>query len=156
MRPVLEGETRIQYFQRTLREHESDECLLWPFGKTGGGYGKISPKCSDAHREAWKFYNGTPPPKMCVCHKCDTPSCYNIRHLFLGSYQDNTNDKLSKGRGLFGELHQNSKTTEATVIKVKTLRKAGMKYKLIAVETGLTFKHIAKICENLIWRHIEV
>jgi hypothetical protein len=37
----------------------------------------------------------------CILHKCDVPSCMNVDHLFVGSQQDNTADRVLKERGNF-------------------------------------------------------
>lgn len=36
--------------------------------------------------------------RMSVCHHCDTPACYEIEHLFLGTQADNMADMVAKGR----------------------------------------------------------
>src|SRR6516165_9709222 len=50
------------------------------------------------HRAAWVVYRGPIPKGMCVLHTCDTPSCINPSHLFLGSQVDNVRDMIAKGR----------------------------------------------------------
>jgi hypothetical protein len=36
---------------------------------------------------------------MCVCHRCDNPPCVRPDHLFLGTVQENNEDRERKGRG---------------------------------------------------------
>ena len=79
---------------------DPDACLLWPGSRTDKGYGRIldQKRPKYAHRVAWELVNGPIPSGVIVCHACDTPACVNVRHLFLGSNQDNTDDRMSKGR----------------------------------------------------------
>jgi hypothetical protein len=51
-----------------------------------------------AHRVAWEKVHGPIPQGMQVLHRCDTPLCVNVEHLFLGTNADNQRDKASKGR----------------------------------------------------------
>ncbi len=80
-------------------------CHLWLGGwsKNPNGYGTYGVgsghgRHGKAHREAWRRVNGEIPEGMQVCHRCDTPACVNPEHLFLGTSQDNTDDKMRKGR----------------------------------------------------------
>jgi hypothetical protein len=49
----------------------------------------------------WEMERGAIPKGMQVCHKCDVGFCCNPSHLFLGTPQDNTDDKIKKGRDKF-------------------------------------------------------
>lgn len=51
-----------------------------------------------AHRASYMAYKGEIPEGMFVCHCCDTPCCVNPNHLFLGTRQDNVDDREKKGR----------------------------------------------------------
>lgn len=79
-----------------------DGCWLWNGTKDGGGYGQISTFRGEApakaHRVSWEMRNGEIPAGMSICHKCDTPSCVNPDHLFIGTQADNARDMVSKGR----------------------------------------------------------
>ena len=50
-----------------------------------------------------------------IRHTCDNPRCINPEHLLLGTYQDNTNDMLSRGRQAKGENSGVFKLTEDNV-----------------------------------------
>ena len=66
----------------------------------GYGYPRITRngKTHYVHRYVWQMWEGPIPEELCVLHKCDTPLCANIEHLFLGTRADNMYDCIDKGR----------------------------------------------------------
>jgi hypothetical protein len=77
-----------------------DGCWIWIKSKDEDGYGNAwhEGKKIAAHRLSFKLNVGDIPKGMFVCHTCDTPSCINPEHLFLGTPKDNTKDMINKGR----------------------------------------------------------
>lgn len=123
-----------------------DECWNWKASFKSGGknghYGsfRVGKRCIRAHRVAYELtYGSIPegegPHGVCVCHRCDNPSCCNPSHLFLGSQHDNIRDTESKKRGNHpkGESVGNSRMLDSEVIEMRRLRlEEGMKYKDLA------------------------
>lgn len=80
-------------------------CWLWLRGTDSDGYGEIKYEGRPwrAHRLSWTAYRGPIPHGLQVLHRCDTPSCCNPDHLFLGTNNDNHLDKIRKGRQATGD-----------------------------------------------------
>lgn len=78
-------------------------CWLWTGRKSSTGYGffRMNKKAVSVHRFVYQQSKGLA-KGLLVCHKCDTPACINIDHLFAGTYVDNMQDMISKGRHRFG------------------------------------------------------
>ena len=88
-------------------------CWNWTASTNVGGYGQLrvggqngQPRVSN--RIAYELMVGTIPDGLLVLHKCDNPRCVNPNHLFLGTHQDNSDDKIAKGRQ--GKNWQSKKT----------------------------------------------
>jgi hypothetical protein len=81
---------------------EKTGCYLWAGKKNAKGYGRIKDSNGKevmAHRVAFRLKTGVSiPDGFVVCHRCDTPSCVNPSHLFLGTQIDNLADMNAKGR----------------------------------------------------------
>lgn len=95
-------------------------CWVWT-GAMIKGYGAIwrTGKNIRATSLSWEMYTGRPVPSgIHMCHTCDHPYCVNPHHLFLGTTQDNTQDKVIKGRQAKGDKHGLSKLTKEDVIAI--------------------------------------
>lgn len=90
-----------RFFEKVIRLPD-DGCWLWTGGKTAKGYGQFRPNRPAsmvlAHRFSWSVANGEIPEGLQCLHHCDTPGCVRPDHLFLGTHQDNMDDKVLKGR----------------------------------------------------------
>lgn len=76
-------------------------CWLWLGALRAKRYGSIkhNGEYLAAHRASWMAHKGEIPAGLHVLHSCDVPLCINPDHLFLGTHQDNMDDKERKGRG---------------------------------------------------------
>jgi HNH endonuclease len=79
---------------------KTKDCIIWKGAKNEKGYG-----VGFVHRIAYAVINGPIPSGLVVCHKCDNPSCFNIKHLFLGTQKENIQDASRKGRLGHGKTH---------------------------------------------------
>ncbi|MES2287440.1 MAG: HNH endonuclease signature motif containing protein [Bacteroidota bacterium] len=88
-----------------------------------------------AHRASYTIFKGEITNGLWVLHNCDNPKCVNPDHLFLGTRQDNVDDRERKGRNriLYGEQRYNTKLTNHTVANIK-----------FDINKGLTKKEILK------------
>lgn len=76
--------------------------------KNKKGYGRFRVDRSSpgmTHRISWEIHKGKIPDGMCILHRCDTPSCVEITHLFIGTNADNVADRVAKNRTAKGEKH---------------------------------------------------
>jgi hypothetical protein len=76
-------------------------CVLWTGSMCPLGYARTWWRGKAGvlvHRVAYEQVYGPFDPSLNVCHRCDTPSCVNPDHLFLGTQKDNLRDMFAKGR----------------------------------------------------------
>ena len=144
-----------------MRCHE--ECWEWSGGVSGSGYGHFGWQGKDitTHRYSYQLHHpitidlfgGEDASKLCVCHKCDNRRCVNPAHLFLGSFNDNIQDKCAKGRARGGRPAKLT-TEEVLEIRVKYDKKIGNTYKALSEEYGVSPTAIMAIIKEKYWKHI--
>lgn len=141
------------------------DCLIWTgrrYPHTGYGhcyYGEPRGRSQGAHRVMWLLTRGDIPNRLWVLHSCDTPSCVNPRHLFLGTAADNSRDMKSKDRGYRGERHHRATTDPETVRLIRSEYDAlGHERGLIASlarDHGVSFHTAYQIVHHTSWRHLD-
>lgn len=105
--PIPKNIARLPYAERLehyiTRLPDAPGCWLWIGALSSDGYGKIyhNKKLLRAHRAVYEFYRGPIPSHLDACHRCDTPSCVNPEHIFIGTAKDNIQDAMRKGRLVF-------------------------------------------------------
>lgn len=135
----------------------SDECLLWPYGKTGAGYGvfyiggnqKLVHRhvCVEAHGEA-------PEGKTDAAHSCGNGhlGCANPRHLRWTSRSENVRDCVAHGTSQHGERNSQAKLREDDI---RAIRASSDSRKNLAVRYGVSHSCITLICQRKNWAHVD-
>lgn len=59
-----------------------------------------------AHRLSWIAFNGPVNDGLFVLHKCDNRMCIKPKHLYLGTQQDNVNDREARWKPAQWEVPQ--------------------------------------------------
>ena len=132
-----------------------DECWPWT-ASTSRGYGQIG-SCRTmlkAHRVSYELHNDPVPDGLDVLHSCDNPPCCNPTHLFLGTHQDNMDDKVEKRRQSRGETNGQAKLTEDQVDALRREYIKGSRTRgqhALARKYGVHQTHIRRIVRGESW-----
>jgi hypothetical protein len=129
-------------------------CRLWLRGKSPKGYGVFGTPTRSVTRTLWEMFNGPIPAGMLMCHTCDTPSCCEVTHLFLGTPAQNMTDCQAKGRRPKGAAHWHSRLSETDVRAIRARHAAGAYQCDLAADYGVNSATISNICTRTTWRHV--
>lgn len=146
-----------QFFADRMAVNEETGCHEWQRYVGGNGYGTVKHKRKQwpAHRFMWAYKNGPIPDGMVVCHKCDNRRCINPDHLFLGTTQDNVDDKMRKGR--FKPNHgEKSGSAKLTFSQVEAIRQDVRPQRHIAKDYGVSQSNISWIKARKSWAEVTI
>jgi hypothetical protein len=90
---------------------------------------------------------------MVVRHKCDNPICVRPDHLETGTYQDNSDDMVVRGRSARGEKAGRVKLTDTQVLEIRAKRPTTTLMSL-AKEYGVARSTINNVVQGRIWKHL--
>lgn len=161
---------KSSYLDRFFKKIEKTKsCWIWKGGLDKDGYGQFNFKENNinnhvrSHRFSYFLHKGEIPINMNILHKCDNPKCVNPDHLFIGTTQDNVNDRQRKGRSYNGdnllkiikrgEENNMSKLKEKDIIEIRKLS-ATLKQNKIAKMFNVERHTIHKITSYKTWKHV--
>lgn len=129
---------------------KSEGCWTWNGSRDPRGYGRIYLNAAErvpfaapgstclTHRVSWVMHFGAIPDGLCVCHRCDNPTCVRPDHLFLGTRAENSEDAARKGR-------MARVVPDAEVSQIRLLAQRGIPQSVIVRMYGLDSSTVSRI-----------
>ncbi len=141
-----------------------NNCWEWTGATYRRGYGHFRRKINGkwimykAHRFSYEYFKNQGElidSSKLICHSCDNPQCVNPEHLFIGTVQDNINDKLKKGRHRSGCKQGHRMLSDTDVLKIKNEYATG-KYSMkeVAQLNNTSAAQVCRIVNNQIHRKV--
>jgi hypothetical protein len=142
-------------FQSKIINDPITKCHNWNGTIDANGYGVFSIEGFQhkAHRLAYSNHYNQELGELLVCHTCDNRRCVNPDHLFLGTIQDNMDDRNSKSRQARGERNH-SKLTSEDVLAVRKMLALGVSQRRTAEIMGVSSSVVHLIFKKKLWTHV--
>lgn len=145
-----------EYFSRRFSEIfacgvRQGDCLLWKqcIHPTGYGHVKINGETWLIHRAAYQFANDVSfiPAGLQVCHKhSGNRNCFEPSHLYLGTPEQNGQDRVEHGTSSAGEKSSFALITDETAVQIFKLRgNPSLSMGDVAAEFGVQTQLIERI-----------
>jgi hypothetical protein len=139
----------LEQLMSKVHQQPQTGCWLWT-GARARNYGhlRIGGRCGRhvyAHRLSFELHKGPIGKGQLVCHSCDTPTCVNPEHLFLGTALDNSRDKYRKGRQGCGKGPGLSRLTDAETADLINEGLRGIGYSTLAKRFGVGRRSVASL-----------
>ncbi len=149
--------TVVARFAEKVSPEPNTGCWLWTARCDDKGYGrlKVHNRPCAAHRVSWEIHRGPVPLGRFVLHRCDTPTCVNPGHLFLGTHRENMRDMVAKGRSSSanrrGEGNPGAKLTKERVAELRAARAAGLSHRKLAARFEISTGQVHNVLTGKCW-----
>lgn len=148
-----------RFYRDFVVPHDGNECLIWPYARSGHGYGqiRIDGRLHYVHRLVCEQVNGSQPSwGQHAAHSCGNGhlGCVNPKHLRWATAAENAADKVSHGTIPRGNKHGRAKLSEGDVRTIRSLIGTALQ-KDIAAMFGVEQSSISNIRRGRNWGHLE-
>lgn len=146
--------------------NSQNECWECTFTRNAKGYCKIGifnfsqfpdRRMFYAHRiAAYVWCNFDLKSDLLVLHRCDNPACVNPDHLFFGTYTDNLQDCIKKGR--YRQFHPCGSALGYTKLHerdIPKIRQSNETYRKLAKRYNVTPSTIGAVKKGITWTHVK-
>lgn len=139
-----------KFCQDIVKSEPTDECVIWPFGRSGTGYGACftadGKRYVAPHRYICTLANGAPKDGEFALHSCGNGNsgCVNPAHLRWGTPSDNYHDSVAHGTAAKGEKHYKTRVSDKDFEAI--LASKGLEsHSATAIRFGITANYVAQI-----------
>ncbi len=138
--------------------HTGAECLIWPHGRSGDGYGALIVDGNQigAHIEMCRLAHGEKPFEKAVVRHfvCENGkgACVHPEHICWGTAQENMDDRSAHGTTARGERSGSAKLDDPTVALIRAEITMGRTQLSVAEECGVSQSAISDIVNNRTWQ----
>lgn len=134
------------------KTNKTETCWLWVGSIDSSGYGSLSVGSKEkkrkllTHRIAYTLAKGDP-GNLQVLHTCDNPRCVNPDHLFLGTHEDNMQDRKDKGRydSVSGEKSSLARYPDQLVTLIMSQKDSGRTQQDVANEFKVSNGYVSRL-----------
>ena len=138
---------------------EPEDCWPWLRAQRKG-YGSVKAALGDlgldrrrnlyAHRVVYYLTHGVWPEPL-ARHTCDNPICCNPAHIVDGTWGQNMQDKMVRGRHVVvpGTRNHNSSLTEQDVAQIRELAGTVLTQREIAARFGIAQPTVSRIVRKV-------
>lgn len=130
-------------------------CREWTRSTSHFGYGVLRwmGRYWYAHVVAWMKFHGPVPPGFHVLHECDNPPCVAPEHLYLGTLQQNAQDREGRSRGRPDKRHNGlTRITIRDALRARLMDAYGEDRTTIGAMLGLARSQVSNILTGKCWR----
>lgn len=151
----------LRFYQEVVVPYDGNDCLIWPYGKDGKGYGRLHHEGRQhiVSRLICEEANGPPPtPKHEAAHSCGNGhlGCCAKSHLRWDTAAGNLADELIHGTRTRGERHFRAKLTADDVREIRRLWAGGaVLQREMAVKFNIRESSVTNIIARRSWAWLE-